>query len=158
MADWEKAQTYSPSKESIIRSSEERNGPLFDNDTSTLEKERKRLDIALKEIEPSLCITEHRKQENVDLFILNTTEKVLFDKIEAYLKENENPLQYSLISHLMEVPHEKASYIPIKKYFFAIQRMPLSRKKNSLFLNILFLSAVSLLALYLGSLIYKIVQ
>lgn len=158
MADWEKAQTYSPSKESIIGSPKERNGSLLDNDKPTLEKEQKRLDTALKEIDTTLCITEHREEENMDLFILNTSEKVLFDKIEVYLKEHENPLQYSLISRLMKVPHEKASYLMIDKYRFAIQRIPLPRKKNPLFPNLLFLSVVCLLVLYLGSLIYKIVQ
>ncbi len=156
MTDWGKAHIHSPGDEAYKCTT--RNTPLFDNDATTLGSERKRLDTAIKGIDNGLCITECRKEGEENWFILNTLEKVLFEKIEVYLKEHENPLQYSLISREIVTPHEKASYIPIKKYCFAIRRMPLSLKRQPSFLGLLLLGGVLLLSLYLVGLIYKIVQ
>lgn len=160
MLDWAQAQTYSPNKESFIGTLDERNGSLLDNDETTLESERQRLNNVLKSIDNTLCITEQRRENKVDLFILNTSERTLFDKIGDYLKEHENSSQYSVASREIETTHEKAAYLKIKKYCFVIQRIPMAlvnKKKYSPF-NLLLLVGTILIAMYLVKLLYRIVQ
>lgn len=135
-------------------------GLPLDNDPTTLEKERTRIQNALSKFSERLRIVEttETRDGNGNVFVLNTLSRDFIEKIREYFTRNESNTRYevSIETHELPLDHLKNDSMRFLQETVTVHRRAFKPLKRPFAKTLFVQGIVSCVALYLLYLIMRI--
>lgn len=133
---------------------------IFDNDPSTIEREKRSISTALNDIDPSLKIIEISSSQTWNTFILTPSSIQFKERISNLFHKD----RYEITDEITEVNVDvefgddvKMSFMPVKKNTLGIKRNAYKKLKRPIILSIIAYGLLCIAMLFIIACMYIVI-